>query len=334
MSDSPQRATLLSAKLRALAGDRGVVVEQLVFGDFGLGCAAMAGNQAWVLLDRDAAQGLGPALIWALRRHAAELHLLADGCTGLLARRAQAFSLPTTVWLVEGRALIEALPVEIDQPAAVPAEHFQFESTIVAAGATPVVEHGVLSGEVEGLEVCRVITADTGEARLEVGVGAHDRETFQLLHANRPQVEALAEVVSTVAAVRRPGAPAHPLNRLAAERRLRAAILRQPSLVGASNVVAMQPPFPRPNVKDAVACAAVADIDGTDTLVVCSAGVDLDVVPFATDARLASGIRPCLVALPARDLLPAQQLLADHLVEPVRFVTVDPNSSPDSTPNP
>ena len=47
---------------------------------------------------------------------------------------------------------------------------------------------------------------------------------------------------------------------------------------------------------------------GRSTLVV-SAGVDLDLVPFATDARLATG-DPTRIVVPARDALPVQADIA------------------------
>ena len=55
-------------------------------------------------------------------------------------------------------------------------------------------EHGVLLGEVDGLEVCRVVLVD-GVAHLEVGVGRHDREAFALMHGDVPPAEALVGVV-------------------------------------------------------------------------------------------------------------------------------------------
>lgn len=330
MSEPSVRANLLLVKLRALATDHGAHADDVTTGDFGLGAALMAGREAWVLLDRDARLGLGPAMIWALRRNAVRLHLLAEDSTGLLARRATAFRLPVSVWLVDGRALIEALPDELSAPAELPDGHRQFESLIVEAGAVPVVEHGVLTGEVEGLEVCRVVTdADSGDVRLDVGVGAHDRETFQLLHGDRPKVEALAGVVAAVSPHRQPGAAMHPLNRLGASRGLRAALIASPQLIGATQVEAIDPPFARPNVKDSLPCVARASIAGETTLVVCSTGVDLDVVPFATDARLASGIGPCTLVVPSRDLLPAQQLLAANVVDALQFVGVDIDTASD-----
>ena len=110
-----------------------------------------------------------------------------------------------------------------------PAEHEAFRELIVAAGATPVVEHGVLIGEVGGLEVCRAVTdADTGAYRLEVGIGAHDREAFQLLHGDEPTATALTQFVASVAPHRAPGAVGHPLNRLARSRALRSRLEAEP----------------------------------------------------------------------------------------------------------
>ena len=72
-----------------------------------------------------------------------------------------------------------------------------------------VVEHGVVTGEVRGLEVCRVVDVDDGggRVRLEVGVGPHDREAFAIIHGDVPTRAALAGVVAAVAAARRPTRP-------------------------------------------------------------------------------------------------------------------------------
>ena len=91
----------------------------------------------------------------------------------------------------------------------------------------------MLAGEVRGLEVCRVVDDEAlGTTRLEVGVGAHDREAFQMLHGDVPAVESLARIVDVVASHRRVDAPRHPLNRLAAERFIRWRVVEDPSLIG------------------------------------------------------------------------------------------------------
>ena len=107
--------------------------------------------------------------------------------------------------------------------------------------------------------------------RLEVGVGAHDREAFLLIHGAVPPDEALGGVVDGVREHRRVGAAPHPLNRLASERLLRETLLADPSLVGASTLRSAAPPVPRQNVKDAVPCVAVgSDAAGRSLVVVIS----------------------------------------------------------------
>ena len=331
--DPEQRSNLLVVKLEALArghaGDTPVTIERP--GEFGGGAAVVAATEggprlAWVLLDQPAGRGLGAAIAWALRHTADGLHLVveqADGA-GVIARRSFGFQFPIRVWRADGRALQPVMPAELPEISMMPLDHLEWSSTIMAGGALPVIEHGVLAGEVNGLEVCRVVVdPDTGASRLDVGIGAHDRETFQMLHGAKPKVEALAEVVRAVAEHRQHGAPRHPLNLLAQERLLRARLVEQPGLIGANGVAIVEPPVPRTNLKDAVPCVAVADVDGRRVAVVCSVGVDLDVVPFAIDVCASIESEEVLVAVPGRDLLEVQRRIAAVAAPSVTFVAVD-----------
>ena len=322
-----RRASLLGVKLRALV-DGGA--EASAPAGLGIGVGLLAEGTAWVLVDVDAAHPadrmLGPALAWAVRQGADRLVVMSDHPLGVVARRAGLFDMPIEVRRVDGRSLVgvEAVPV-VAEPA-VPDEHLGFAAVIAAAGATPTSEHGVLSGEVAGLEVCRAVTdAHTGEPRLEVGIGAHDRETFQMLHGARPTLEALRDVVDHVAAHRAAGAPRHPLNLIAASRLLRARLVEHPGLLGdheVTDLTPVSPPMPRTNLKDELPCAALAG-DGR-TLVVCSSGVDLDVVPFAADAAAMHGAHRCLIAVPARDIVAIQQRLATLVRVPTHFLPIQP----------
>lgn len=327
MNQETRRSQLNALKLRALVRDHLGLDDGAMpadAGEFGAGAALVHDDAAWVLLDEQPERGLGAALAWALRREAAQLHVLADTATGTLARRAEGFNYPINVWHVEGRTLLPAVPEPLPVAPEVPVEHQMWTDVIAEGGALPVVEHGVLAGEVQGLEVCRVVTdAYTDEVRLEVGVGAHDREAFQMLHGNRPTTEALADVVSSVSAHRQPGAARHPLNMLAQERALRTRLIAAPQLIGASSVVAVPPPIPRPNLKDPIPCVAVATISGRSVAVVCSSGVDLDLVSYAIDARAAADTSECVVVLPARDALDVQRRLAALASPPLTVVTVD-----------
>lgn len=328
-----RRSQLLGVKLRALVGDHLAQPVDAPASTFAPGAALVHAGEAWVYLDDRPARRLGAALAWALRAGADRLHVVAESATGILARRAGEFAMPVSVWHAEGRALLPAVPEPLPVPSPAPPEHERFRPVIEAGGAVPIVEHGVLAGEVRGLEVCRVVDDPiTGAARLEVGIGAHDREAFQMLHGDEPTADALARVVATVAAHRTPGAARHPFNTLAAERLLRWRLIEQPELVGAAALEPMAPPVVRDNVKDAVPCVAV----GADVVVVCGSGADLDLIPYAADARLAAEAAPgvgvgedgrrrrrLVVATPSRDVLRVTGELAGLLAQAADVVSVD-----------
>lgn len=335
MSDAEleRRGRLLAMKLRALVRDHladDTVGEAQAFAP---GAALRHGDAAWVLLDDRPGNMLGAALAWMLRSGATSLHVLAGQETGLLARRASAFSPPISVWHVEDRSLLPAVPEPHRAPAGVPAHHEGFRELIAEAGAEPQVEHGVLFGDVRGLEVCRVVDdPHLGTTRLEVGVGAHDREAFQMLHGDVPAVESLRRIVDIVLQHRRVGAPRHPLNRLAAERFVRWRVLEDPASIGAVTLGVAPPPVPRVNLKDPVPCVATGrDADGRTVVAVCASGVDLDLVPFAADARSAvsaadpgvgAGVRLVLVT-PARDRVKVTDEIAGLLRQPAEFSSPD-----------
>jgi hypothetical protein len=179
---------------------------------------------------------------------------------------------------------------------------------IERAGAHAVVEHGVVVGEVLGLEICRVVDdLITGETRLEVGMGAHDREAFALIHGHIPTDEALASVIQTVSEHRSDGARLHPLNTFGAERLLRARCIANPDLVGLASLEPAEPPVIRTNLKDVVPCVAQGkDNSGHEAIVTFVHGIDLDVVPFALDAadRLTNDAR-VIVAARDKDVVPS-----------------------------
>jgi len=328
MSDD-RRAQLNAVKLRALVSDH-TGTDAPPTNGFAPGAALVDDGVAWVLLDEQPERRLGAALAWALRAGADSLHVIAESGTGVLARRAAEFEYPITVWHAAGRTLLPAVAEPFADPPPLPAHHDDFRPLIVAGGATPLVEGGVLVGEVAGLEVCRVVDdPHLVSTRLEVGVGAHDREAFQMLHGDVPPAESLARIAATVAEHRRVGAPQHPLNRLGAERFLRWRIEQEPARVSAAELAPAEPPVPRPNLKDPVPCVAIGrGDDGSPLVVVCSTGVELDLIPYAADARRARsttgvGIGQLKVVTPARDRLPVIEEIAGLLRHSVELVSID-----------
>lgn len=335
-----RRRRLLGIKLRALVADHiGREVDAEAHG-FPSGAALTVDDAAWVLVDGPATRSLGPALAWAIRHDATALHLVVEHDTGLLARRAQRLRFPVTVWYPQARTLLPVVPEPLASSVGAAPEHLAFASTIEAAGATVNVEHGVVVGEVRGLEVCRVVDTPTvghfaelgdfdapaaaapgGDAGdgvlLEVGVGPNDREAFRMLHGDIPTVEALTVVVDSVLAARSADTVQHPLNRLGQERYLRWQLEQDPSLVDMATVTPSEPPQPRPNLKEAIPCVARGvDGAGQERTLVCSVGVDVDLVGFVADVQSTSDA-PVVVVLRERDAISLTRELLALLATPV-----------------
>jgi hypothetical protein len=334
-ADTERRSRLLSLKLRALVRDHfghatdAADTDALETAPFPFGAALLSSDTVWLLIDDDASRALGPAIAWVLSRrtNVSNVHLLAEVGSGVLARRAQLLNdtISVNVWHAKERDLFQALP-EPPLPSVLAAtSHLDFVGVIRTAGADPLVEHGIVVGEVRGLEICRVVDdAHTGAVRLEVGMGAHDREAFALVHGDIPTAEALANVVGSVRIHRADGAPPHPLNLFGAERLMRARAIENPSMVNCVSVVAAEPPVLRTNVKDAVPCVAIGEeYDGTRRILVFVNGVDLDVVSFALDAwhRL-DRTAHVTVVLREKDKVASIERLAQLGTVPVEVLTL------------
>jgi hypothetical protein len=313
--------------------------------DLGNYAAVMFDSSLWVSatpLSPDAARPgvLGASLAWVVRSAAegASRVVIVDNAdearAAIVARRAAYFDLPidvlgahgTAAPVAHGRAAPNAYdtvaPAEHAAVIAPRREHLECARAFATPGAEIVVEHGVVSFEVAGLEVARV-GDEAGQSVVSIGVGAHDRETFRMLHGTTATPEQLRDVVRTVERHRSPGAPSHPLNLLAPERAMRSRATTNPQSIGLKSLVAVEPPVPRVNLKDGVPCCAVGrDANDADTVVVFVAGVDLDAVPFAADARdrHARGAQLLIVA-PSRNIVPLQGRIAGKLREPARFVS-------------
>ena len=321
-----QKSRVAQLALRSAMSSIGAV-EQPEFVEFALGAGAVSENHAWVAVLEQCERSLGPVLLWAQKFDAMSLDIFVVSDAGLVSRRAQLFDRDIRVWLVADKKVTITEPAVVLATSQVPQSHEQFAAIIGESGADIVREHGVLSGEVMGLEVCRVVVDENDNTpRLEIGVGAHDRETFQMLHGKVATLESLVKVVNIVRGRRQSGSEHHPLNRLAAERLLRHRVIVEPQLVGASSLQATEPPVQRLNVKDAVPCCALGKTEnGQQIVVVCTASVDVDVVSFAADAR--ARIAPdaqLVIATHTNNVTPSLAKLAKSLRIPARFVEVAP----------
>ena len=277
------------------------------------GAARSAGGQGWVLVESDAVRALGKAMAWARQQGVDDLHVLAEDEAGVLARRASLFIDPPSVWWVHGTDLHPTDPEPLP-PVAAPADVAGFGPLLEGVGVEVVREHHHIAGELRGLEVARVV-----DGRLEVGVGEADRELTAMLHGDLAPADALERVVSIVQEQRRPGAPRHPLSQLVPERWLRWTLRNEPFRVGVDRLEPAPAPRPRAGLRERdIACAR-----SSSAVVVCSVGVDLDLVPAAAEARLVLDPDAQLIlTVPERDDHPVTRALAAQLQEPARVVAV------------
>jgi hypothetical protein len=345
--DESRRSALNAAKLAALvagrwgAGER----ERHAFG----GGAALTGpdearSTAWVLVEGVPRRALGPALLWAERHGAEQLHLIVDPTTataepgagphadalGTLARQAAYLDEPVPqVWRVTGTTLAPAEPAPLGEPPPAPAPS-DLVDLLVDAGLEVVAEGGMLRGEINGLEVARIVSGTSTAGvpldapLLEVGVGKADRELTAMLHGELAPVDQLDRVIEIVRRHRRGGAPRHPLNQLVPERWLRAVLVREPGLVGLTALRPAEGAHARANLRESdIAVARGETPDGTTVVVACAVGVAPDLVPLAADARAAidPGAR-LVLALPARDDLPGNRRLAGRLRPPATVTPI------------
>lgn len=324
-ADAERRSRLLSLKLRALVRDHTGGDDSGDVAVFEPGAALVRKDAIWLLVDSDTERAFGRALAWSLARDESNrvpVKILVERDSGLLARRAELFDLDIEVWHVDERSLLPAIAdPHLPRMTAKP-DHLACADVIESSGAEVNVEHGVVVGEVAGLEMCRVIDDETtGETRLEVGIGAHDREAFAMVHGHLPTAEALRQVIDAVAPHRVEGAAPHPFNQFGAERLLRWQVVNEPSRAGFVTLTPAEPPVVRKNLKDAVPCVARGmTVDGHDAVAVFASGVDLDVVPFAVDAAAREGVDHVVVALRSRDVVPSIERLATASRTPVTVV--------------
>ena len=308
--------------------------------------AVLIGDRAEVLIESGAPGVVAGALLWADRQGADRLRLFVDATTSggapeeaaTYARRwASHFTLDTDVWFRDGATAHRlAVPSDPGGTGAVPsdpggpgADDPTLRALLETAGLEVVEEHGVVTGELLGLEVARLVRWPTdlggdGLVHVETGVGRFDRDATAAVRAGEGPEAALARVVEQVGSQRRPEDPTNPLALLARERWLRRSLLDDPQRIGMASLRACATTVARDGVRDSAPAAATGEApDGGPVVVVCSVGADLAFVPVAADTRAvrSPGARLVLV-VPERDLLPSTVRLAELVVDGAELLGV------------
>tara|TARA_B110000438_G_scaffold57174_1_gene57224 strand:- start:6814 stop:7836 length:1023 start_codon:yes stop_codon:yes gene_type:complete len=324
--DSDRRRQLHALKLKWLAETYlGISLSDLNGTEDGaIGIERHDGSvTAVILAEERCSRGVGVAMAAATRVEADAIHIFAKEEASSLASTAELFRTSPLVWELNGRVATKAVaayptseePIDAD-PALI--------AILEAADVDVVYEHGVVAGEIKGLEVAR-IEGDGAEQRIEVGVGAHDREAFALLHGGMPNREALLRVTETVQFHRRAGAEPHPLNRLNAERWLRSQLIGSPQKIGATVLESVSPPTARRSLKETIPAVAYGRMaEGNQVLVVCTIGIDLNLIAFGAQARRHTDPEAQLLfVVPGRDAHPLLKAMVEKLVAPAELIAID-----------
>ena len=306
---------LRQVKLGALVGDRwgksslrGAFPRQL---PGGAALIEPSAKHAWVLIDDGDPTRLGSALMLATSQRLNSLDVLVEGSpsgAGVVARRADFFP-NVQVWQVRGRSLEPVTPVDLldddDEPDPVTV------AVLESHGLEAIFEHGVLRGEILGLEVARTVGG-----RLEVGVGRYDRSARTEMRPAEDVHAALDEAAAAVRRLRRPNAPPHPANTLARSRWLRSLACSHPDSLGLAGLAPVAPPLPWFDLTEVASSPALGTRpSGEQVVAVFSVGVDPDLVPTAADcyahyARSGAGL---WLAIPEGDDLPVVRSLVSTL---------------------
>ena len=289
---------------------------------FGWG-AALEIDGAWtVLIEVEPLRTFGQALLAGTRNGAAAFDAIVSGDAGGVARRAGLFRPEATVWEIDGTDLVAAQPVPISTLSE-PKVDAHLAELLQSVGVELIIEHGEVIGECRGLEVARVVSDADGQ-RLEVGVGAYDQDAFAIMNPALATHDALDSVVAQVLSHRRSGVEPHPMNRLVRERWIRSDLISNPSSVGLVSLRAIEAVVPRQGLND-VAPAFALGVDTRDSrvLVACSVGIDLDLIPAATDLGAHHQVDLIVVVLPERDQHRSMLELAELALCPCKIVTAD-----------
>ncbi|MEX0767774.1 MAG: hypothetical protein WD029_04805 [Microthrixaceae bacterium] len=292
--------------------------------------ALLVDGHGFVLLSEASTRALSAALIWAAQQPAQKLTVFTDDRAGELARFASYFQLAEQSielrW-IQGSESRTVPAQSVPEAAAMPQRQALLEQQLLDEGLEVVHEHGVTRGELLGLEVARLVVwpsefGGDDELHLEVGVGRFDRDAHAAVRPDQSAVEDLSHTVSIIRDHRFPAAPSHAVQRLSRERWLRATLIEQPALVGATELTALGMTSEATGLRDPFPAAALGTaVDGSPLLVVCSCGVDLALVPLAADLReQVNSDASLLLALPMKDHHVATKWLASMLRRPSELI--------------
>ncbi|MFN3215081.1 MAG: hypothetical protein ACE367_01140 [Acidimicrobiales bacterium] len=327
MVTGDRRAALALAKLRAIAAQHfadGASIDDAESSAVGTGAGLLIGRRAVVYLPdpQRSPSPLAALVAWGAKRDADEYHLVLDQVEDIWVASAAGLDPTPTIWRVTGTSIEAVREAHLPEPPEPPPVAIAAGAQLAEAGLDVIVEHGVVVGEFAGLEVARIAVDAQGEAIVRVGVGLFDQEAHAVINADLPTPEHLAKVIEQVREQRTLTAGLHPLNRFSRERWLRSVVVAHPELVGCRTLVPLAPLEVRGGIHEPAPAAALGVSDAGTALVVCSAGIDLDLVPTAAGHVAHERPDEVVLVLPERDHHAVIETSMKMLAAPARLVAI------------
>ncbi|MEE2682544.1 MAG: hypothetical protein VYD77_01255 [Actinomycetota bacterium] len=264
-------------------------------------------------------------LVIALATETDELqtNLVVDKREAVLLQQTHGLSAEITLWIVDNDRVVQHPDSVIDERREINVLSEDFKELLKASGCDVVQEHGVLKGEIKGLEVARVVINDEGQQVLRVGVGAYDQEAHKIFDSQQTPEEKLFRIVSQVMEYRNQKSEPHPLNRAARAKWMIAEIIATSENFDLEEVQPLSMLEEIDTVTESHPAAAIGRTGAGSVLIVASSGIDLQTIPVAAGLLVSTGAEEIWIALSPKDRHPAIINAARYLKAPSRFIEIN-----------
>ncbi len=263
------------------------------------------------------------AIALATETNELQTNLVVDNSEPVLLQQTHGLNAEIILWIIDDDRVVQHPDSAIEERTEINVLGEDFKELLKASGCDVVQEHGVLKGEIKGLEVARVVINDEGQQVLQVGVGAYDQEAHKILDSQQTPEEKLFRVISQVMEYRNQKSEPHPLNRVARAKWMITEIVTSPKNFGLEEVQSLSMLEEVDTVTENHPAAAIGRTGAGSVLIVASSGIDLQTIPVAAGLLASTGAEEVWIALSPKDRHPAIINSARYLKAPSRFIEIN-----------
>tara|TARA_B100001996_G_scaffold377964_1_gene361386 strand:- start:330 stop:1328 length:999 start_codon:yes stop_codon:yes gene_type:complete len=312
MRDSSQLPTLILAKLKSFAVelDKDDDYEERVFPS---GAILFNSSRLIAYSLSDEVSALPVVLAQKELTSEMEIHLVVDQENPVLSAQIRGFDLDISLWLVEGKKLVEHPETPTYRKKTAPEGARELVKKLTSLECCILEEHGTFRAEFRGVEVARITEEENGHFKINVGIGDYDQNAHNLLFHQENLDDRIKEVISMIKKLRHKESPPHPLNRILRSRWLMSEVISNPELIGMEELNFVESLLPEYDALRNEPCAAIGVRDNAVILVLSATGVDLDLVPHSGGQLGRHNPDELLLLMPEQDQHPVILRQSRHL---------------------